>query len=60
MDALVNAVALPANPRPWVGLHNKLKELAAVRSSVNTITFTVLSSGGYVVLLKNWLYAITA
>lgn len=52
-------MALPAVPRPWVGLHNKLEQLAAVRSATNTVTFTIFTSLGYLGMLKNWLYAIT-
>jgi hypothetical protein len=55
----VDAVALPAVPRPWMGLQNKLEQPAAVRSVTNTITFTIFTSVGYLGMLKNWLYAIT-
>jgi hypothetical protein len=59
VHALMDAVGLPAVPRPWVGLHNNLEQLAAVRSAANTITFTLYTSIGYLGMLKNWLYAIT-
>ncbi len=58
-EALASAGALPAELHPWVGLHNNLTELAEVQSYGNSITFTLMSSMGYLGLLKNWLYAIT-
>jgi hypothetical protein len=58
-SSLVHALMDAVVPRPWVGLHNNLEQLAAVRSAANTITFTIYTSIGYLGMLKNWLYAIT-